>query len=44
MSRKRLLSILQKRARALGVNLQFETDVASVERYQAPTWCWPPTA
>ncbi|MBV8535272.1 MAG: bifunctional salicylyl-CoA 5-hydroxylase/oxidoreductase [Alphaproteobacteria bacterium] len=35
MSRKRLLNILQKRARALGVNLQFETDVASVERYRS---------
>ena len=35
MSRKRLLTILQKRARALGVNLQFETDVASVERYRS---------
>jgi anthraniloyl-CoA monooxygenase len=35
MSRKKLLSILQKRARALGVTLQFETDVAHIERYRS---------
>ena len=35
LSRKKLLNILQKRARALGVGLQFETDVAHIERYRS---------
>jgi len=33
LSRKRLLMILQKRCRALGVELQFETEVAGVEEF-----------
>jgi anthraniloyl-CoA monooxygenase len=35
LARKKLLNILQKRARALGVNLQFESDVAHIERYRS---------
>ena len=34
IGRKTLLTLLQKRARELGVNLQFETDVQSAEDYR----------
>jgi anthraniloyl-CoA monooxygenase len=34
IARKRLLNILQARARALGVDLRFETEVHDVERYR----------
>ncbi|MGJ8545042.1 MAG: bifunctional salicylyl-CoA 5-hydroxylase/oxidoreductase [Sulfitobacter sp.] len=35
IGRKRLLMILQERARALGVNLQFETEVKAASEYMA---------
>ena len=34
IGRKRLLTILQDRARELGVTLQFDTEVESVDRYR----------
>ena len=34
IGRKRLLNILQDRARALGVELQFETEIDGIERYR----------
>ena len=45
IARKRLLEILQERARELGVELRFETEVDDLDGARAtPTWSSRPTA